>query len=77
MKYQVNTHKGVVIDNPSIEIVGTFDNPIEETFTPSIIFAFGENRIFNEMPPQPYINGTWNDSDVDKAIEKHLKSLEI
>jgi hypothetical protein len=29
------------------------------------------------MPPQPYVNGTWNDSDVQKAIEKHLKSLEI
>jgi len=77
MKYTVNTHQGVVIDNPTIEIVGTFDNPINETFTTSIIFVFGESRIFHEMPPQPYVNGTWNDEDVDKAIEKHLKSLEI
>jgi hypothetical protein len=57
--------------------VGTFDNPIEQTFKTSIIFVFGESRIFHEMPPQPYVNGTWNDSDVQKAIEKHLKSLEI
>jgi len=77
MKYTVNTHEGVVIDNPTIEIVGTFDDPINETFKPSIIFVFGENRIYHELPSQPYVNGTWNDEDVENAIENHLKTLEL
>jgi len=77
MKYTVNTHEGVVIDNSTIEIVGTFDDPINETFKPSIVFVFGESRIYHELPPQPYVNGTWNDEDVKLAIENHLKTLEI
>ena len=77
MKYTVNTHEGVVIDNPQIEVIGTFDDPIKETFTPSIIFVFGESRIFHELPPQPYVNGTWDDSNVELAIENYLKTIEI
>lgn len=77
MKYTVSTHEGVVIDNPSIEVQGTFDNPNDETFKPNIVFVFDESRIFHELPPQPYVDGTWNDGDVEKAIENHLKTLEI
>lgn len=77
MKYTVSTHEGVIIDNPTIEVQGTFDNPNNETFTPRIVFVFGESRIFHELPPQPYVDGTWNDSDVEKSIELHLKTLEI
>lgn len=77
MKYTVDTHEGVIIENPEIELIGTFDNPIEQTFKPSILFKFGDSKIHHELPPQPYVNGTWTDVNVELAIENHLKTLEI
>ena len=77
MKYTVNTHEGLIIENPKIEIFGTFDNLKEKIFKPIIIFVFGESRIYHDLPEQPYINNTWDDNDVELAIENHLKTLEV
>lgn len=59
------------------EIHSTLDNPNDQTFTPSIVFISGTTRIFNTLPSQPYVNGTWTDEDVNTAINEHIKSIEI
>jgi hypothetical protein len=77
MKYKVETHPGVVIENPEIEILKTIDYPKNKTFQPIILFIFGESRIYHELPEYDYINDTWGDDDVDNTITEYLKTIEI
>lgn len=82
MKIEITeTHKGVIIENPTYEILPeTVDNHIKETFSPAIIVGSEKSNniaIYHRLPPQPYVNGTWGDEDVVNAVENHLKTLEI
>lgn len=75
MKFILDTHKGLVIENPKIEILGTFDNLKNETFQPSVLLI-GENfQIHHDLPEFPYINGTWNDEDVEIVVSEYFQNL--
>lgn len=77
MRFELDTHKGVILVNPTIELIGTFDNPIDETFTPTIVFVDVNIRIGHSLPAQPYINDTWTDEDVQNAIDNYLASINL
>lgn len=73
---KIESHN-IELNDFTYEIHSTLDNPNDETFTVSIVFVSGMTRIFNQLPPQPYVNGTWNDADVQKAVEVYLKTIEV
>ena len=74
--YTVNTHPGLQMINPNYEInQGTKDFFKDKTFQPSITFVIGNSRIFHQLPPQPYVNDSWDDAIVESAIENYLKSI--
>lgn len=74
--FSVETHPGVTISNPDIELIQTIDTPNAETFTPCVVIHSGANvAIYHELTPQPYVNGTWEDSDVTTAITQYFLSL--
>lgn len=76
MEIELDSHPGVVMIDPTIEIVGTYDDPINETFTPRIIFHAGKNvNIGHDLPPQLYVNGTWTDADVENALTNYIRSI--
>lgn len=78
MKFELETHIGVIIVDPKIEInEGTRDYYKTEEFQPSITFIFGDSRVFHQMPKQPYVNGTWSDKTVEDAVEAYLKDIAI
>ena len=78
MKIELDSHKGVIMINPIVELISTLDNPIKETFTPSLVFIDGDRiRIGHDLPPQPYVKGTWTDEDVQNAINKYLQSIDL
>ncbi len=75
MKFELETHPGLIIENPQIEILGTFDNLKNETFRPSVLLI-GENyQIHHDLPEFPYINGTWTDEDVLNHVEMYFIEL--
>lgn len=80
MKIAVETHNEILID-PIIEIgERTIDDAKSKTFTPMIVIVDKENqkrRFAQYLPPQPYVNGTWTDEDVEKAITKHIDEIKI
>lgn len=67
----------VELDDFSYEVHSTLDNPNDETFTVTVVFISGSNKIANTLPPQPYVNGTWTDQDVENAIQEYIKSIEV
>lgn len=67
----------VELDDFTYEVHSTLDNPNGETFTPTVIFISGKTRIANTLPPQPYVNGTWTDQDVENAVQEYIKSIEV
>ena len=74
--FEVETHKGLKMVDPNYEInQGTKDFPIDEKFIPSITFIFDNSRIFHQLPPQPYVNGGWEDKDVEDAVARYLKNI--
>ena len=78
MKIQLDTHPGVILENPTIEVDFVVDFPSESKFRPHIIFSVGENiRIAHELPKFDYVDGTWEDEDVNNAIEGYLPTLEV
>jgi hypothetical protein len=78
MKYELPTHVGVILEDPEIIVASTLDLPTEEKFQPAIIVVVEPNiRLHYELPKQPYVNGSWMDSDVLDAIAAHLSTLEI
>ena len=78
MRIELDTHKGVILENPTIELMGTYDDPINETFTPTIRLTDGENvKPWHDLPPQPYVKGTWTDEDVQNAIDKYLNEIDL
>ena len=80
MKFELNTHPGLIINNPTIEIYYVVDYPQHKTFAPTIIFIDGDSpkiRIGHVMSQQPYVNDTWTDEDVENAINKYLNEIQI
>jgi len=78
MRIELKSHKGVIMIDPTVELQTTLDNPINETFTPSVVFIDGDRiRIAHDLSAQPYVNGTWTDEDVQSAIDKYLDSIDL
>lgn len=78
MTITVPTHPGVLITDPTITVVATVDRPVERTFQPSILLEAGPSiSIHYELPPLPYVNNTWTDTDVQHAVEQHLATLTV
>jgi hypothetical protein len=75
MKFTLETHQALTIVDPEIVLIKTIDYPITETFVPCVIVKWQGNDIYHELPPQPYVNGTWTDARVVTAIETHFKSI--
>jgi hypothetical protein len=76
MTLQVDTHPGVEIQYNGYELFRTIDNPIAQTFAPQIVILGQEGvRIFHDRPPQPYVEGSWGDTDVAKVIESYIQTL--
>ena len=73
---KIESHN-VEFSDYTLEVISTIDNPIDRTFTPTVVFISGEVRIANQLPPQPYVNGTWTDEDVTESVENYLKTIEI
>lgn len=74
--FTINTHEGVDLTGEKWTLVKTIDHSDSQTFTPCIIFNESERtNIYYELPPQPYVNDTWNDEDVQVAILNHIKQL--
>lgn len=79
MKIEVYSHNEI-LEDPIVELDKTIDIPKNETFMPCIVLIDNKDkkrRFGMYLPEQPYINGTWTDEDVQKAIDEHLKSISI
>lgn len=80
MRIILPTHLDVELIDP--EYTWTcLDDPQSETFTPTINFAATHNGVNFTIPhaltPQPYVNGTWGDAEVDKAVEDYLNEINL
>lgn len=75
MTFTIETHSDRTFTDPSITVVETVDNPIAETFTPRVIIADSTGEYSHTLPPQPYVNGTWDDTDVETAVTNYFNSL--
>jgi len=67
----------VEMEDFTTEIHSTIDNPNNETFTPTVVFISGANKIANTLPPQPYVNGTWTDDDIQKSIDEYILAITV
>lgn len=74
------THDVELVD-PIVEIgTRTIDDASAKTFTPMVIFIDSDNpmkRYAKYLPAQPYVNDTWEDKDVEDAVNEYIKSIEI
>ncbi|MCW5900475.1 MAG: hypothetical protein KIT10_14520 [Flavobacteriales bacterium] len=78
MRLQLDTHPGVILEDPEWQVLHTVDRPAEQTFTPTIVLDCGPNlRVLHRLPPQPYVNGTWGDEHVSAAVQAYLPTLEV
>ena len=77
MKIILSTHLEIELVDPAVEIISTLDDPINQTFTPTILFVCGENKIGHTIPASAYIKGTWTDEDVENAIQEYIKSISV
>lgn len=73
---KIESHN-IELNDFTYEIHSTLDNPNDGTFTVSIVFISGMTRIFNQLPPHPYVNGTWTDEDVQNTVTNYIKSIEL
>lgn len=75
MRIILESHPGLVLVDPTVEILRTIDDDVNDTFTPQLLFIHGESRIFHEMPPQPYVDGSWTNDDRDEAVSAYVSGL--
>ena len=73
--FEVDTHPGVTIINPEIEVIQTIDKPQDKVFIPCVIIHAENIKIYHILPPQPYVNGTWEDEDVQVSIINYFTEL--
>lgn len=79
MRIEVTTHNEI-LEDPIVEIGRTIDDAKAKIFIPMVIFVDPKDerrRFANYLPAQPYVNDTWEDSDVQNAIDNYLKSIEV
>lgn len=67
----------IELEDFTYEVHSTLDNQNDETFTITVVFVSGKNRIANTIPPSSYVNGTWTDEDVENAIQEYIKSISV
>jgi len=67
----------VELSDFTYEVHSTLDNPNDQTFTATIVFVSGNNRIAATIPSATYVNGTWTDEDVENAVQEYIKSIEV
>jgi hypothetical protein len=78
MKFELDTHPGLIIENPEVILVSTLDLPVEQKFQPSVIFIVEPNiNIFHQLPMFDYVDGSWDDEDVQAAINSYLNSIDL
>lgn len=78
MRIELESHPGVVLKDPFVELKTTIDDEINQTFTPNIVFTDSVNpliKIGHSLPAQPYVNGSWESEDVKKSIEDYIKLI--
>jgi len=75
MTFTIETHTDRTFTNPSIQVVETVDHPLAETFTPRVIISDSTGEYSHTLPPQPYVNGTWTDEDVEASVTNYFNSL--
>jgi len=73
--FEVDTHPGVTIINPEIEVIQTIDKPQDKVFIPCVIIHAPNIKIYHILSPQPYVNGTWEDEDVQVSIINYFTEL--
>lgn len=73
--FEVDTHPGVTIVNPEIEVIQTIDKPQDKVFIPHVIIHAPNINIYHILPPQPYVNGTWEDENVISAVTIYFTNL--
>jgi len=73
--FEVETHLGVTIVNPEVKVVQTIDKQDIEVFIPHVRIISEGIDIYHELPSQPYVNGTWEDKDVENAVVDYFSKL--
>lgn len=79
MRIEISTHNEI-LENPIVEIDKTIDVPKDQVFIPVIVLIDKDNptrRFGQYLPPQPYVKGTWTDTDVEAAIAKYIDEIKI
>lgn len=71
---KIESHN-VEMEDFTFEVLSTIDHPKNETFTPSVLFVSGKTKVVVTLPPQPYVNGSWTDTDVEQAIAKYIDEI--
>lgn len=77
MKIRLETHDNIILIDPTITVHHTIDDPINETFTTTLRIVHANYDVLHNMPAYPYVNGTWQDSDVQNAINDYLPTITI
>ena len=78
MKLILDTQPGVTIVNPTFELQRTVDlYPSDNKFQPEVLVITENIKIYHVLPPQDYVNGTWNDNDVQNAIKNYFEQIKI
>jgi len=78
MKITLPTHPEITLTDP--EYTWTcIDDPQAQTFTPAIHFEVENEGVqftaVVPLSPQPYVDGTWYDEDVENAIQDYLLTI--
>jgi hypothetical protein len=75
MTFTIETHADRTFTDPTITVVETVDKPLDETFIPRVIISDSTGEYSHTLPPQPYVNGTWIDEDVEASVTNYFNSL--
>ncbi|MGL4598506.1 MAG: hypothetical protein ACRCYO_13395 [Bacteroidia bacterium] len=65
------TIEDIVFTNPTFDVQYTIDMQTTNQFSPMVIITDSINTKVKKgflLPPQPYINGSWNDFDVQNSV---------
>ena len=77
MKFTIETHQDRIFQDPQIEVVETVDDPRNKTFTPRVHITDSTGVYSHTLPAQPYVNGTWDDTEVMLAIETYFNGKNL
>lgn len=77
MKIIIPTHQEIEMIDPTWRVAKTIDLNQTEQFEPHIILTFNGQDYYHILPPQPYVDGTWDDPVRDAAIQAYLASIDL